>query len=80
MSNPKTLNPRQARYELIEHDGQKMTLEKWSVVRKIKPMTLYTRLYQLGWSVEKALTQPTRHYRRLQVQFDQRSNRRSGIW
>lgn len=42
----------------LTHDGRTMTLPEWAVVLGVKHRTLRARIYEHGWSVEKALTTP----------------------
>lgn len=43
---------------ILEHDGRALTIAEWSEVTGIKEPTICVRLYELGWSVERALTTP----------------------
>jgi hypothetical protein len=40
---------------LLTYNGETKTLAEWSEIKSIKPATLCYRLYNLGWSAEKAL-------------------------
>lgn len=44
---------------ILEYKGESKTLSEWSAVTGIKSLTILNRL-KLGWSVEKALTEPVR--------------------
>lgn len=44
----------------LTHNGQTMNLTEWAREMGIKKITLYDRIHKLGWSVERALTTPTR--------------------
>lgn len=48
------------RNHFVEFDGQRLTIAQWAEKIGVKPMILVQRLF-LGWSVERALTQPVRH-------------------
>jgi hypothetical protein len=52
-------NSRQAHY--LEHDGKRMTVIEWATLLNIRHESIRTRL-RLGWSVERALTEPVRHH------------------
>ncbi len=41
---------------ILEFNGIKQSLEKWSEQTGIKIHTIYTRIYSYDWSIEKALT------------------------
>ena len=41
----------------IEHNGERKTLHEWAKVLGIKPHTLYHRIYKLGWTIERALSE-----------------------
>jgi len=43
---------------VLEHDGRAMTIAEWSATTGIKDSTICVRLYDLGWSVARALTTP----------------------
>lgn len=45
---------------LVTFNGETKTLSQWESATGISQHTLLTRLTQLGWSVEKALTTPAR--------------------
>jgi hypothetical protein len=45
----------------IEHDGERRTLDDWARLKGIRYGTLTERIRN-GWSIEKALTTPTRRY------------------
>lgn len=44
----------------VEFNGQVKTLTEWSESTGIHPYTIHTRIRDLGWSIEKALTTPAR--------------------
>ena len=44
---------------LLALNGETKTLSQWSRECGLKITTIYMRVYQYGWSVEKALTTPT---------------------
>lgn len=52
-------NSRQAHY--LEHDGKRMTVIEWATLLNISHDSIRTRL-KLGWSAERALTEPIRHH------------------
>ena len=39
----------------FEYKGQKKCLAEWAEIFRINKPTLYNRIYNLGWSIEKAL-------------------------
>lgn len=49
---------------LITHNDETQCLIEWSEKFNIKSVTLWTRLYKFGWSIEKALTTPVRRYKK----------------
>lgn len=51
-------NKRNSRW--IEFNGKKQTLNQWAKELNINSSTLKSRIDGLGWSIEKALTTPTR--------------------
>lgn len=59
-STPKEQRRNQRRLVLIEHAGQLKTPMEWSEVTGISHKRIHARIKLLGWSVEKALTTPTR--------------------
>lgn len=50
----------------LTHDGKTMNLTEWARELGLKKITLYDRINKLGWSVERALTTPTRKMTRRQ--------------
>ena len=50
--------------KMLEHDGIKLCLAEWAEKANLRYTTLWNRL-NAGWSIEKALTKPTRKKRRL---------------
>jgi hypothetical protein len=42
----------------LTFQGETMRLTDWAEEYGIKPATLHSRLYQYGWPIEKALTEP----------------------
>lgn len=61
--------------EKFEFEGRLLTIEQWAVERGIKRHTLYYRLKQLGWTIDRALAAPTR--------YEEHGGRRAseyGIW
>lgn len=44
----------------IEHNGDKLCLSEWARRIGLKRHHLWIRLYKLGWSVERAVTTPSR--------------------
>ena len=46
----------------FENDGKFLTLGEWSEMTGIPYTTLHGRIYNYGWSVERALTTPTRRH------------------
>ena len=53
------LNTRRSR--IIEFNGRSATLDEWSETIGLRKWTLFRRL-ERGWSLEKSLTFPKRHY------------------
>ncbi len=51
-------NTRKTRW--ITHNGQRLPLREWAKICGIQGKTLWSRIYQCGWSVERALTEPLR--------------------
>lgn len=47
----------------IELNGENHTLSEWADIYGINAKTLYTRIFQLGWDFEEALTTPIRGIR-----------------
>lgn len=45
---------------LVEFNGKKQTISQWSREIGISKTALYHRITDLGWSIEKALTTPTK--------------------
>lgn len=45
----------------LTHEGLTMTLFEWAAKVGIAPRTLWARIKQSGWSVERALTEPVKH-------------------
>jgi hypothetical protein len=43
---------------ILEMNGERLTLPEWARKTGIKLASLRTRIYQLGWPAEKALTSP----------------------
>lgn len=41
----------------ITYKGEVKTLKEWSLILNISRMTLYYRIYKLGWSVNRAFTE-----------------------
>lgn len=54
--NKRTKKVESKRGALIEYDGKSQTITQWSKELNISVKTLYGRLYEMGWPVEKALT------------------------
>lgn len=46
------------------HNGKTQCIAAWADEYDISPHTLWTRLYRNNWPIEKALTTPTRKYKR----------------
>lgn len=44
----------------LDHNGVTQTLTQWAEQLGLNAKTLWTRIFTLGWTVEKALTSPTR--------------------
>ena len=40
----------------IEFNGETHTVAEWSRITGINHITLYSRIFQKGWSIERALT------------------------
>lgn len=38
-----------------KYNGRKLTIPEWAVVKNINKRTLYSRIYQLKWTIEKTL-------------------------
>lgn len=49
------------RLKMIEFNGQRKNLSDWAKSTGIKLVTITTRLNALGWTIERALTEPVRH-------------------
>jgi hypothetical protein len=49
--------------KVLSHDGRHQTLRQWSEELNWPYSTLYYRIARLGWTVERALTEPPRRYR-----------------
>lgn len=47
---------------IVEFEGTKNTLANWCREKGLPMRTVWARIKTLGWSVEKALTQPVRSY------------------
>lgn len=58
--NMKTQQNNRRNNHYIEFAGQKKTLSEWAEQTGIGSATLRTRLVVLGWSVERALTEPVK--------------------
>lgn len=43
----------------ITHQGKTQTIKQWAEETGISDMTIYARINKLGWSTERALTEPT---------------------
>ncbi|MGI5274748.1 hypothetical protein ACQEUU_37325 [Nonomuraea sp. CA-218870] len=50
--------------EVLTINGETKTIAEWARETGLKYHTLFQRIFKLGWSVERALTQPTRPLRR----------------
>lgn len=50
--------------EVLIFNGETKTIAEWARDTGLKYHTLFQRIFKLGWSVERALTQPTRPLRR----------------
>ena len=44
--------------KLYEHGGRRLPLARWAAVTGVPLKTLFSRLHQHGWSVERALSEP----------------------
>lgn len=53
------------RVRLITHDGRTQSLADWAREAGLKPSTLTRRLNRLGWSFQRAITEPATVGRRL---------------
>lgn len=51
----------------IEFEGEKLTLSEWARRIGVNRQTLFARINQMGWSVERALTEPLQPRRRPQA-------------
>lgn len=58
---PKTESKSAGRGALIEYNGKSQNICKWAEELGISANTLYGRIYNLGWTVEKAFTTPGRN-------------------
>ncbi len=58
----KTQNNNTSRSHILEFQGRKQTISQWAKEYGLVPNSLSKRL-QLGWTVERALTQPLRRSR-----------------
>ena len=47
----------------LECNGQTKTFGEWELETGIPVQTLYKRIFELGWTVERALSTPVRRYR-----------------
>lgn len=47
---------------LIDYNGQKKNLMQWCELLGLKYQLMYTRLFKLGWGIEKAFTKPPDPY------------------
>lgn len=50
------------RNNFISYNGENMCLTDWAIKLNMSPDTLYGRIYNSKWSIEKALTTPTGKY------------------
>jgi hypothetical protein len=48
----------------LEYQGVPMTLLEWSACVGVPYGRLYSRLFVLGWTAERAINEPARRYRR----------------
>lgn len=55
---PKIQSRNRRNNRLIYFENQNKTVAQWAEEKSMSYMALYHRLYDLGWSVEKALTNP----------------------
>lgn len=46
------------RSKVLDYDGKSMSIPEWARYLKLPVNTLYKRLYNLGWSVDEALSTP----------------------
>ena len=53
-----SLNTRRNHY--LDYNGMRMTVTEWAIEKGIKPVTLFSRLFAYGWSVDNALTKPVK--------------------
>ena len=47
-----------------EHEGEKLCVSEWAERLDILPETLLTRVYKLGWDIQKTLSTPVRKNKR----------------
>jgi len=47
-----------------QYKGEFKTLREWSAKTGISYQSLYNRLFTYNWPIEKALTRPTKVYKR----------------
>ena len=47
---------------MLTFEGRTMPLSEWAEEKGMLIDTLWKRIYESGWSVEKALSTPVRHY------------------
>ena len=59
-ADQKTQQRNRSTNRLLTHDGKTLPLIVWAEQLRINPNTIQTRLGKLGWSIEKALTEPVR--------------------
>ena len=64
-ATPKEQSRNRRSNHLITFRGETKTITEWSEIAKIKQRTLWQRINIYNWSVEKAITTPTRHTSRL---------------
>lgn len=59
-ATPKEQANNRATNHVIEYSGQRLTLSQWSAVTGISAPTLLARIDRYGWSIERALSTPTK--------------------
>ena len=54
--------PKKGETNLLTYEGRTLSMQAWAEEKGMKLDTLWKRIHESGWSVEKALTTPVRHY------------------
>lgn len=59
-STPKEQNNNSRSNNIVEYNGVRKNLTQWSELLGIHRDTLYSRIFERGWDIEKSLTMPLR--------------------